>query len=481
MTKLQDVLAGFGAVRVLVVGDLMLDRFVYGRIARISPEAPVPVLAVERETTVLGGAGNVARNIASLGGRATLIAGRGRDEAGAQVAMLLAQETGIDDALLVREDARTTEKLRYIAGRQQVMRADREAPWPGGDGALAAARAVIADHDALVISDYAKGFLPPALVRDLIALARQHGKPVIVDPKNMDLTRYDGASVITPNRQEAGAATGLDTETDGAVAAAAQAILRAPQTLEAVAITSGAAPTKSPAHAREVAHVTTHARAVFDVSGAGDTAVAALALALAAGAGLEDAARLANIAAGIAVTMVGTAAVTANDVREELQFRRLERADRKTVPAGEAGEIVERWRAAGQRIGFTNGCFDLIHPGHIALLSQARARCDRLVVGLNADVSVRRLKGKERPLQDETARAIVLASLAMVDLVTIFDEDTPEHLIRQIRPDVLVKGADYKREDIVGADFVKSYGGAVVLAELVPDRSTTDLVDRARR
>ncbi len=481
MTKLQDVLAGFGAARVLVVGDVMLDRFVYGRVARISPEAPVPVLAVERETTVLGGAGNVARNIASLGGRATLIAGRGRDEAGARLAMLLAEEPGIDDALLVHEDARTTEKLRYIAGRQQVMRADRETPWPGSDGALAAARERIASHDALVISDYAKGFLPSELVRDLIALARKHGKPVIVDPKSADLTRYDGASVITPNRQEAGLATGLDTESDDAVAGAARSILQTLPNLGAVAITRGAAGIALAKRGCDVMHVGGRARAVFDVSGAGDTAVAALALALAAGAGLEDAARLANIAAGIAVTMVGTAAVTARDVREELQFRRLETADRKIVPAGEAREIVERWRASGQRIGFTNGCFDLIHPGHIGLLSQARAHCDRLVVGLNADASVRRLKGKERPLQDETARAIVLASLAMVDLVTIFGEDTPEDLIRQIRPDVLVKGADYKREDIVGADFVESYGGAVVLAELVPDRSTTSLVDRARR
>jgi D-beta-D-heptose 7-phosphate kinase/D-beta-D-heptose 1-phosphate adenosyltransferase len=273
----------------------------------------------------------------------------------------------------------------------------------------------------------------------------------------------------------------LDTESDGAVAAAAQAILQALPNLEAVAITRGAAGIALAERGREVVHVTGHARAVFDVSGAGDTAVAALALALAAGADLGDAARLANIAAGIAVTMVGTAAVTARDVREELQFRRLETADRKIVPAGEVRETVERWRASGQRIGFTNGCFDLIHPGHIALLSQARARCARLVVGLNADASVRRLKGKERPLQDETARAIVLASLAMVDLVTIFGEDTPEDLIRQIRPDVLVKGADYKREDIVGAGFVESYGGAVVRAELVPDRSTTSLVDRARR
>ena len=219
---------------------------------------------------------------------------------------------------------------------------------------------------------------------------------------------------------------------------------------------------------------------MFDVSGAGDTVVAALALALAAGGGLETGARLANIAAGIAVTMVGTAAVTAEEIAAELQGRQLESAERKIVSAERAREWLALWRAKGRKIGFTNGCFDLIHPGHISLLTQARAKCDRLVLGLNSDASVKRLKGPGRPVQDETARAIVLASLAMVDLVVMFDEDTPEKLIQQIRPDVLVKGADYKRENIVGADFVSSYGGEIVLADLVPDRSTSDLISRAR-
>jgi len=487
MARLLDISASFKDARVRVVGDVMLDRFVYARVSRISPEAPVPVLAIEREMTSLGGAGNVARNIASLGGRATLIGGRGEDDAGDHISELLARESAIEDALVVLEDARTTEKIRYIADQQQVMRADREAPWPDSVNAmaLAAAREAVPHHDVLVISDYAKGFLPPALVRGLIALARSSGKPVIVDPKGVELSHYDGASVITPNRSEAGLvtgmATGMETGGDVAAAAAAQTLLTRLPALGAVLITRGPAGLSLAERGRDIVHVPSRAREVFDVSGAGDTVVAALALSLAVKSDLQSAARLANIAAGIAVTMVGTAAVTATEVAAELQSRQMESVEKKIVSLDGALERLALWRAEGRKIGFTNGCFDLVHPGHISLLSQARAGCDRLVVGLNADASVRRLKGDGRPVQDEMARAVVLASLAVVDLVVIFHEDTPEPLIRQIRPDILVKGADYKRENIVGADFVASYGGEVMLADLVPDRSTSDLIGRARK
>lgn len=486
MARLLDVVASFRNARVLVVGDVMLDRFVYGRVSRISPEAPVPVLLVEREMTALGGAGNVARNIASLGGRATLIGGKGKDAAGNRMDELLGREPSIANALLTSDGARTTEKIRYIADQQQVMRADREAPWPsagpddGNVDALAAVRGAIADHDAMVISDYAKGFLPPALVKDLIALGRAHGKPVIVDPKGADLAHYDGATILTPNHREASIATGMDTGSDAAVAAAAQNLLARLPNLGAALITRGAAGLSLAGRDQDIVHIAARSRDVFDVSGAGDTVVAALALALAAGNEIETAARLANVAAGIAVTMLGTAAVTVDEIGAELQVRQLESAEKKIVSADRAGERLKLWRAGEQKIGFTNGCFDLVHPGHVSLLTQARARCDRLVVGLNSDASVKRLKGAGRPVQDETARAIVLASLAMVDLVVIFDDDTPEVLIKQLRPDVLVKGADYTREQIVGAEFVSSYGGEIVLAELVPDRSTTDLISRAR-
>jgi D-beta-D-heptose 7-phosphate kinase/D-beta-D-heptose 1-phosphate adenosyltransferase len=482
MTGLSGMLAGFRRARILVVGDVMLDRFLYARVTRISPEAPVPVLAVEREIASLGGAGNVARNIVSLGGHATLIGGKGRDAAGARLEELIAREPGIKNALITSDHARTTEKIRYIADQQQVMRADTEAPWPEpGDGmVLAAVRAVLADHDALVISDYAKGFLPPPLVAELIVLARSLHKPVIVDPKGMRLSQYDGASVITPNRHEASAATVTATGSDENAAAAAARLLEALPKLEAALITRGSAGMTLKVRGRDALHVAARAREVFDVSGAGDTVVAALALALAVKSGWEDAVRLANCAAGIAVTKVGTAAVTADEVAAELQAGEMAAVERKIVSQDRASDQVEAWRAQGQKIGFTNGCFDLLHPGHISLLSQARSRCDRLVVGLNADASVRKLKGEGRPVQGEMARAIVLASLALVDLVVIFGEDTPEQLIRALKPDLLVKGADYRREEIVGADFVSSYGGEVMRAELMPEHSTTSLIGRAR-
>ncbi|HXS06165.1 MAG TPA: D-glycero-beta-D-manno-heptose-7-phosphate kinase [Rhizomicrobium sp.] len=482
MTGLLDVLAGFRQARILVAGDIMLDRFVYARVSRISPEAPVPVLAVEREVASLGGAGNVARNIASLGGRATLIGGKGADEAGARLEALLAEQPHIENALITSDRARTTEKIRYIADQQQMLRADREAPWPESDhsAVLATARAAIGKHDALVISDYAKGFLSPALIAELIALARHHKKPVIVDPKGMRLTHYDGATVITPNRHEASAAMASAAGNDEAAAATANRLLEALPKLEAALITRGSAGLTLLVRGKDALHVAARAREVFDVSGAGDTVVAALALALVAKGDWGAAAHLANSAAGIAVTKVGTAAVTADEVAAELQSDELAPAERKVVSVDGAKERIDAWRAKGRRIGFTNGCFDLMHPGHISLLNQARARCDRLVVGLNADASVRKLKGEGRPVQGEMARAIVLASLAMVDLVVIFGEDTPDPLIRALKPDLLVKGADYKREDIVGADFVSSYGGEVLRAELMAEHSTTSLIGRAR-
>lgn len=482
MTAPSDLLGKFKDARLLVVGDVMLDRFVYGRVRRISPEAPVPVLLVEREAESLGGAGNVARNIASLGGRATLIGARGRDEAGVRLDELLSKDARLQGGLLIFDNGRTTLKVRYIADQQQVMRADYEKTWRERDGAriLDHVRQMMDGHDALVISDYAKGFLSPNLVKDLIALFRAQGKPVVVDPKGVDLAPYDGATVITPNKHEAARATGGEAESELGASACAQSLLARLPGLSAVVVTRGAAGLSLLVRGDEIRHVAARAREVFDVSGAGDTVVAALALTLASGGDLVTAATLANMAAGIAVTMVGTAAVTANELASEFYSQQLESAERKIVSADRAGEWLKRWRAKGQRVGFTNGCFDLIHPGHISLLRQARAKCDRLVVGLNSDASVRRLKGSGRPVQDEMARALVLASLAMVDLVVIFTEDTPEQLIAALRPDVLIKGADYSREDIVGADFVTSYGGEVVRAELVPEYSTSSLIKRAR-
>lgn len=470
--------SAFAGKTVLVLGDVMLDRFVYGAVDRISPEAPVPVIAVERETAMLGGAGNVARNVVALGGKAILIGVVGDDDPGHALAEMIA-EAGLDSALVTDEGRRTTEKTRYISGSHQMLRADREDRSPAdADALLAAFASRLPQADVVVLSDYAKGVLTPPVLRAAIDAARAAGKPVIVDPKSRDLARYDGATLVKPNRREAAEATGVTGAGDEAAAEAGQAILTAAPNLAAALVTRGAAGMTLTVRGEPAVHLPASALEVFDVSGAGDTVAATLALALACGARPLDAARLANLAAGLVVAKLGTDVVTAAELTRLTTGAHgdpiLDKiADRQTATARVAG-----WRARGLKVGFTNGCFDLLHPGHVSLMAQAKAACDRLIVGLNTDASVQRLKGPTRPVQSEAARATVLASLSAVDLVVLFDEDTPLALIEAFHPDVLVKGADYTVETVVGADIVLAYGGKVVLADLKAGQSTTALIGR---
>ena len=333
----------------------------------------------------------------------------------------------------------------------------------------------VADAAVIVLSDYGKGVLTPELMRALIDAGKAQNKPVVVDPKGKDFSRYRGATVMTPNRAELAAATGLPVGTEEEIAAAAKKLI-AECALESLLVTRGPDGMSLFARDGEPTHLPAEAREVFDVSGAGDTVVAMLAAALAAGVALPDAARLANVAAGIVVGKTGTAVATADEVFTALHTQDLLADENKVAAHDEALARVERWRKDGLVIGFTNGVFDLLHPGHVTLLSQAKAACDRLVVGLNSDASVKRLKGPTRPVQNESARSAVLASLAAVDLVTIFGEDTPLALIEQIRPDVLVKGSDYTIATVVGADVVQRHGGRVILAELLPGHSTTGTI-----
>ena len=480
---MNDTLAqlphAFAGKTVLVLGDVMLDRFIYGAVDRISPEAPVPVIAVERETAMLGGAGNVARNVAALGGKAVLIGLVGDDEAGRALTALIGDETGLDAHLVTAPARRTTEKVRYISGSHQMLRVDREDRAPAEAGVLLAAFAQrLAAADVVVLSDYAKGVLTDAVVRGAIDAARAAGKPVIVDPKSRNLARYDGATLVKPNRKEAAEATGVTEDSDEASEAAGAAILAMAPGLDAALITRGGAGMTLSARGQPTVHLPATAVEVFDVSGAGDTVAATLALAVAAGADLTDAARLANLAAGLVVAKLGTDVVTAAELTALARSDAGEPAEIKIADLDTARDIVAGWRARGQTVGFTNGCFDLLHPGHISLLSQAKATCDRLIVGLNTDASVSKLKGPTRPVQKEHGRATVLASLSSVDLVVLFDQDTPLDLIQAFRPDVLVKGADYTVETVVGSDVVLGYGGKVVLADLKAGQSTTALIGR---
>lgn len=465
---------------VLLVGDVMLDRYVYGQVSRISPEAPVPILTVTREAAMPGGAGNVLRNLAALGASAAFVSVVGDDQAGSDLTGLIGGQERVEPWLLVENGRITTLKTRYIAQGQHLIRADREetSPVPPklSGRLLKIALDAMAATSITILSDYNKGVLTSEVCTSLIENAKKLGRIVIVDPKGRDYGRYRGADLVTPNRKELAETTGMPIDTEAEIVAAAQK-LRLDYAFGAVLVTRSE-DGMSLITPQEVHHFPGAAREVFDVSGAGDTVVATLAAALAAQIPLVKAVQLSNIAAGIVVGKVGTAAIHLTDLASAIAPAT--GTLQKIVTPSAAAEAAERWRLRGYKVGFTNGCFDLLHPGHVHLLEQCRAMCDRLIVGINADSSVKRLKGPTRPAQNEAARAAVLASLASVDLVCLFEEDTPLQLIQQIKPDLLIKGADYTRETVVGAALVESWGGSVALAELLPGHSTTATLARLR-
>jgi D-beta-D-heptose 7-phosphate kinase / D-beta-D-heptose 1-phosphate adenosyltransferase len=475
----------FSNATILCLGDVMLDRFAYCMTERISPEAPVPVLLLERTQSMLGGAGNVARNIAALGGTALLIGLVGRDPAGDELTALIGAARGIVDCHVPSARRRTVCKTRYMAGHQQLLRVDEEqthALAPEEAAALiAAAEHAIGDADAVILSDYGKSVLGSRVIEVAIARARAKGIPVFVDPKSDDFSRYRGAFCITPNQKELALAARLPTHSDAEIVAAAQAVMRMADAGAILATRSEKGMVLVEAGGA-VHHEAARAREVYDVSGAGDTVIAVLALAVAAGHELREAMRLANAAAGIVVSKLGTATVELDELMLELarDVRDQEWHRAKFYSAAEVDTLVKRWKSRDLRVGFTNGCFDIVHAGHIALLAAARAQCDRLIVALNSDAGVRRLKGPRRPVNALADRSAVIAAIEAVDAVISFDEETPIELIRRLKPDVLVKGGDYAVADVVGAPEVQGWGGKVVLVDLVEGRSTTRLIDAIR-
>jgi D-beta-D-heptose 7-phosphate kinase/D-beta-D-heptose 1-phosphate adenosyltransferase len=475
----------FSNATILCLGDVMLDRFAYCDSERISPEAPVPVLLLQRTQSMLGGAGNVARNIAALGGNAVLVGLLGHDGAGRDARELIGRTPGLVDRHVTSPNRPTTCKTRYLAGHQQLMRVDEESVQDldaaEGCALLQAVEASLAEVDAVILSDYGKGVLGPKLLEAAIASARGRGVPVYVDPKGDDFGRYRGATCITPNLKELAAAARMPVATDAEVAAAAAKVLR-DSGCDAILATRSEKGMVLVERSGVVRHEPARAREVYDVSGAGDTVVAVLALARAAGFGLTEAMRLANTAAGIVVSKLGTATVELDELMLDLarDVRDTAWHKAKYYSAAEAEALVRRWKSRGLRVGFTNGCFDIVHAGHVALLSAARAECDRLVVALNTDRGVRRLKGPGRPVNPLADRSAVIAAVESVDAVISFDDETPIDLIRRLKPDVLVKGADYTVETVVGAAEVQSTGGRVVLVDLVEGHSTTNLIDAIR-
>jgi D-beta-D-heptose 7-phosphate kinase / D-beta-D-heptose 1-phosphate adenosyltransferase len=482
--KIEDGLKLVFQQTVLCIGDLMLDDFIYGEVSRISPEAPAPILAVTRNYLTVGGAGNVARNIAALGARCIFLGVVGEDEASRTLMRALAAEPLIEPDLVVDPGRPTTRKVRFVSEHHSthLLRAD----WELAEVLNARTEKILIDRalaalpraGCVVLSDYAKGALTPRVIREVIEAGKKVGIPIIVDPKAADYSIYRGATVIKPNRKELSEATRRHAETDQEVIAVASEMNHLLGTEAVVVSLGGAGLILVPARGAAV-HVPAYPVKVKDVSGAGDTVIATLAVMLAAKSDYEPAVRAANAAAAVVVGKRGTATVSAAELRSRiLPAASLAPEEKVVFDWSVLDERLAEWRDL--RIGFTNGCFDLLHPGHIKLLSGARAACDRLVVGLNGDASVARLKGKGRPMQGVHARAEVLAALEAVDLVVVFDQDTPLELIRRLSPKVLVKGGDYRPEEVVGRELVESDGGEVVLIDLVPGFSTSRIVHKSR-
>jgi len=466
----------FQQATALVVGDVMLDRYWHGKASRISPEAPVPVVKVSGNDDRPGGAANVALNIAALGAAATLVGIIGQDEAGDELTRRMTA-AGVLCHFQTSSSAPTITKLRVISQNQQLLRVDFEEPFASADVASLQQRAidVMAASQVLILSDYGKGTL--GQTQTLIQAARERAIPVVVDPKGHDFGKYRGATVITPNLSEFEAVVGPCGNEEELISKG-QA-LRENLDLDAILITRGERGMTLLQAARPVLHLPAQAREVFDVTGAGDTVVSVLAAALAAGQSMESGMALANLAAGLVVAKLGTAAISGPELRRAIQLQ--EGTGRGVMTAEQLATVVEDARAHGERIVFTNGCFDIIHAGHVGYLEDARKQGDRLIVAINDDDSVHRLKGSGRPINPVQRRMAVLAGLSAVDWVVSFPEDTPEALLQLLRPDVLVKGGDYSVDTVVGGEFVSSYGGDVRVLAFLDNCSTSAIVEKMKQ
>lgn len=476
----EKLLESFEDLTILVVGDLMLDEYLWGKSDRISPEAPVPVVNITGEDLRLGGAGNVANNLLSLGCKVRVASVLGEDVDGRRLQSLLqASSIAIDD-LVCNSGRMTSRKSRILASNQQMLRIDREVCTPISseeeDLLLAKVRQIVPQVQGILLSDYLKGVLTERVIQEIITLGQSCALPVIIDPKGTDYRKYRGATLLTPNRKEIQLASGV-TITDEQSLRRAGRQLFDELALDALVVTRSEEGMTLFLPEGQEEHFPTLAREVFDVSGAGDTVLASLGACLAAGVSVNQAARLSNLAAGIVVGKVGTSTVSPEEILEELSHQQKD-SDLKIRSAASVSRLLKSERQKGRIIVFTNGCFDLLHVGHVKYLQKARRLGDLLVLGLNSDTSIRRLKGPQRPLIGQDERAHILSALDCIDYVVIFDEDTPLELIRAVRPHVLVKGGDYQPDQVIGKDVVESYGGRVELITFVDGKSTTNIIEK---
>jgi len=465
--------------RILVVGDLMIDHYLWGKTERISPEAPVPVVDVREESEVLGGAGNVVNNLVALGARVEVASVIGPDANGIRLKKMLEALAVGTEALVTETGRNTTRKSRVIASHQQVIRFDSETRQPietATEAQLLEAICRILDRgiDTVLISDYGKGVLTEALTQGVIALARERGIRVMVDPKGTDYSKYRGATAITPNRKEASEATGIAIVDEGSLR---EAGFRLKEELELERAIITLSEEGMAIFGEEMRVIPTVAKEVYDVTGAGDTVIATLGFVRACGGEIDEAARIANAAAAVVVGKLGSATASWDEIIAYEAALHESTTEHRIKSRDALEETLKRLKAEGKKIVFTNGCFDILHLGHVKYLEKAKSFGDVLIVGLNSDVSVRRLKGSERPVNPEEDRAYLLAALEAVDFVTIFDEDTPLELIRRVEPDVLVKGGDYAGKEVVGSEIA----GEVRLVDFVEGRSTTGIIEKMRK
>lgn len=461
--------------KILVIGDLMLDHYLWGSCERISPEAPVQVVDIKKETTVLGGAGNVINNLLVMGAKVNVLSVIGEDDNGEELLKML-RESGADASGLVKQKGRhTSKKSRVMASHQQIIRYDTESKNDINKKSeielFDKFEKLIANFDAILLSDYGKGVLTQTLTCKLITCAKKYGKFILVDPKGDDYSKYKGATLITPNKKEAGEATKIDIKDEQSLHEAGE-LLRNSLELDYVVITlseDGMA-----IFGDEVTKVPTVAKEVFDVTGAGDTVLASFGYSLSCGLDIKEAASFATSAAAVVVGKLGSATVSLDEIDMYEQSLRSAKAGSKIKTKEELVKLLENFR--DKKIVFTNGCFDILHVGHVKYLEIAKSFGDMLIVGLNSDASVKRLKGPTRPINNQMDRAYVLSALESVSFVVEFAEDTPYELISAIKPDVLVKGGDYKDKVVVGSDLVKE----VKLVDFVDGKSTTKIIEKAR-
>lgn len=477
---IESLFSHIGSIRCLVIGDLMLDEYLWGKAERISPEAPVQVVDIVREELRLGGAGNVVNNLVALGAQVAVCSVIGEDENGSALLENFSRRNVAVDAIFRDPARRTSRKTRVVASNQQIVRIDRESRDPLSpemeERVCSWIRAEADRFSVILLSDYLKGVLTHRVIETIVSAAARTGIPVLVDPKGTDFGRYRGATLLTPNRKEAEAASGIAIRDALSLDRAAELIMEKAG-LTHLLITRSEEGMSLFSHNVEAVHIPTVAREVFDVSGAGDTVLASLAVGVAAGLGMAEAARLANIAAGIAVGKLGTSTVSPDEIINAVALTHSD-SDSKIKNLDVLAAIITAEKARGKRVVFTNGCFDLLHAGHVKYLQKARNLGDLLILGLNSDASVRRLKGEKRPLISEDERAHILAALDCIDYVVLFDQDTPLELITALKPHILAKGGDYTADAVVGKDVVEAYGGRVELVSFVDGKSTTNIIER---